>query len=398
VTCVSIAKCDDYDRERVRAAVRECLGRLDGLSDLLRGKKVLLKPNLLSSTATPEKDIVNTHVEIIRAVAELLLGDFGCTVRIGDSCGRVAPGANQDAFENSGLIALAKEMPIELVDFNTAPSERVTNPQAEIMREFYVPRAVLETDVLFNLPKLKTHQLTYMTGGVKNMLGVIPGRGKKLVHLAAPKPEAMAVALVDIFQRVTPHIALMDAIDAMEGNGPNSGAKRRVGLLIASRDSVALDAVAAAAVGFNPGDIPTTVLAEKRGLGVGELGKIDVRGESLGAVRVPDFKKPMTYGRAWVAKLIPASLLRGAVHLVSSYRSVIDDDACVRCGQCIANCPVKRLQMRNKCVVATEGVCIACYCCEEVCDYDAIRIVRSPLVRAFAATRRLFRKRKVRQV
>ncbi len=394
MACVSISKCSDYDRGRLGAAVKECLGRLDDLGSLLRGKKVLLKPNLLSSTATPDKHVVNTHPEVVRAVAEFLMGEFGCTVSMGDSCGRVAPGANQDAFENSGLTALAKDLRIELVDFNSAPSEWVTNPSAELLHNFYVPRAVLEADVLFSLPKLKTHSLTYFTGGVKNMLGIIPGRGKKLVHLTAPKPEAMAAALMDIFQRVPPHVALMDAIDGMEGNGPNSGPKRHIGLLIASRDSIALDAVACAIIGFKPGDILTTTLAEKRGLGVGELDKIEVRGESLDAVRIAGFKKPVTYGKPWVMKLIPTALLRGAMHHMATYKSVVNNEACARCGQCIANCPVGRLEMRNECVVAKDGVCIACYCCEEVCDYEAIRIARTPLVRAVAAAARLFKRKR----
>jgi ferredoxin len=225
------------------------------------------------------------------------------------------------------------------------------------------------------------------------MLGVIPGRGKKLVHLAAPKPEAMAHALLDIYGRVKPHAVLMDAVVGMEGNGPNSGHPRQTGLLLASRDGVALDAVAEAIMGFAPGEVQTTAFAHERGLGVGRLDDIDVRGESLENVRIADFAKPVTYKKSWFFAMIPGPLARWTMRQYSRYESVVDRDRCTRCGQCVANCPVSRLRMEDRCVVADGKVCIACYCCEEVCDYDAIHIRRSPLARAAGRIRRALRSR-----
>jgi uncharacterized protein (DUF362 family)/NAD-dependent dihydropyrimidine dehydrogenase PreA subunit len=388
MSIVSIVRCPDYDRERVRSAVEKSLDMLDGLDALLRGKTVLLKPNLLSDTATPD-GVVNTHPEIVRAVAERLMRDFGCRVLIGDSYGGVSLGANRRALQNSGMAAVADELRAEIVDFNAVRSERLTNPTYQILREFYVPRAVLEADVIFNLPKFKTHQLTYFTGAVKNMLGVIPGRGKQLVHLAAPKPEAMAAALVEIYQRVRPHVTLLDAVLGMEGNGPNTGGRRAVGLLLASRDGIALDAAAESIMGFKPGDVLTTVLGHERGLGIGRLDQIDIRGEALESVRIPDYKKPISYGKSWVLKLLPAAPARWYLRHRASYESVVNHGRCVQCGRCIANCPARRLRIEGGRVVSDGSACIACYCCEEVCDCEAIHVVRSPLARAASAARRL---------
>ena len=105
-------------------------------------------------------------------------------------------------------------------------------------------------DFIVSVPKLKTHGLTQYTGAIKNMMGTIPGNGKKNVHLIAPKADGFAKALVDIFQMSPPHLIVMDAIVGMGGNGPNAGQPRKVGLILASRDSVAMDAVASSIIGF----------------------------------------------------------------------------------------------------------------------------------------------------
>jgi uncharacterized protein (DUF362 family)/Pyruvate/2-oxoacid:ferredoxin oxidoreductase delta subunit len=398
MSTVAIMPCADYRRDNVRAAVGKCLDACDGLEALLADKRVLLKPNLLSSTARPEH-AVNTHPEVVRAVAEILISDFRCKVLIGDSCGTVAPGATARALENSGIASLASELGIESVNFDTCGAERVTSPGATIMREFYVARPALEADVIFNLPKFKTHHLVLLTGAIKNMLGAIPGRGKKLVHLAAPKPDAMAAALTDIYEIIRPRITLTDAVTGMEGTGPNGGKLRHVGLLLASTDGVALDAVAGDIMSYRPGDVLTTQFAHQRRIGTGALDAISVLGEPLERARIADFKKPVSYGKSWLFRLIPDRAARWAMQQFSACTSVIAHARCVRCKECIVNCPVGRLKLEHGRVAATSIPCIACYCCEEVCDYDAIHIVRSPMLQAAVIARDLmpWRRRRSRK-
>ena len=102
----------------------------------------------------------------------------------------------------------------------------------------------------------------------------MPGKGKKDIHLLAPKPEKMAEALLDIHSLVRPRLAVMDAIVAMEGNGPAAGRPRGVGLVIAGADAVSLDAVAAEIIGFDRGEVDTTRLGHERGLGIGRIEEI----------------------------------------------------------------------------------------------------------------------------
>ena len=386
-TRVSVTRCGDYDSARVGHAVHEALERLGGLSDLLApGRTVLLKPNLLSSTIGPERP-VNTHPAVLRAVAEYV-GERGCRVQIGDSCGRVGAGATEDALEVSGVRRLADATGAEVVNFDRRSVEGIEDPGTDVLPRFDLCRAALDADLVFDLPKLKTHGLTYLTGAVKNMFGCVPGKGKKIVHLHAPKPAALAEAVVEVFARVRPRLTLMDGIVAMEGRGPNSGDPREVGVLLAGRDAVAVDAVAAAVCGFEAADVLTTRLAAQRGLGVEDLTQIEVVGEAISDVRVPDFRRPFGRGRPLAFALLPDTLLRWIMHLPASTHCRIDADKCVLCGQCVANCPPGALSVRKGEVVCDPRKCIACYCCEEVCDYDAARVVES---RALALARRAVR-------
>lgn len=372
---VSIVRCADYDRARVREAVREALRLLPEAEAVLplRGR-VLLKPNLISSNDPPER-AVNTHPEFIRAVAEFFI-ERGCKVFIGDSCGSLASGSTGRAIQVTGLREVASETGAELLDFDRLPARTARVPEARVLHAIQMPAVLATMDLIVTLPKFKTHGLTLMTGAVKNQLGVIPGKGKKDAHVAAPKPDLMAEALVDVHSAVRPRLAFMDAILGMEGNGPTAGDPRAVGLVLASADCVALDAVAAEIMGYAPGDIETTTAAAARGLGVGDLKDIRVAGCPLEAVRLKDFRKPPMNVRSAVHSLIPAAVLGWMYEQAGSTCADVLDDRCVICGECIANCPAAALREEQGRVRADPVRCISCYCCAEVCRRRAIRMRR----------------------
>jgi len=255
MSLVSIVRCESYDLAVVREAVRACLRALPEVKALLRtGRRVLLKPNLLSASAVVER-AVNTHPAVIRAAAEVCRRDYGCDVAIGDSCGSLAPGSTQRALESTGVPEICDALGATPLDFDRCASTTLDVRQGQVLKRLTVARPALEADVLFSLPKFKTHNLTLLTGGVKNMMGAVPGKGKKDMHVIAPKPALFARALVDLYGVVRPHLSLMDAVVGMEGNGPNAGTPRRVGLLMAATDAVALDAVAAAIMGCGQGEV-----------------------------------------------------------------------------------------------------------------------------------------------
>jgi uncharacterized protein (DUF362 family)/Pyruvate/2-oxoacid:ferredoxin oxidoreductase delta subunit len=375
---VSVVRCADYDPARVRRAVEEALSLLPGLPRVSRDglKRVLLKPNLLSSRDPPER-AVNTHPEFVRAVGGFFVAR-GWRVLIGDSCGSMEPGSTSQAIRTTGLDRVAREIGAEIVDFDRAPSIEAPIPQGRVLCAVKTPQLLGEVDLFVTLPKLKTHGLTLYTGAVKNQLGLVPGNGKKEIHLLAPKPERMAEALLDIHSLVRPRLAVMDGIVAMEGNGPAAGQPRAVGLVIASADAVSLDAVAAEIIGYERGEVDTTRLGHERGLGIGRIEQIEVSGVPLGEAAVPDFKKPPRKVISGLFKLMPDSLLRWVIDNAGAAYAQVIDDRCVLCGECVANCPAKAFKEVGGRIRADRRLCIGCYCCSEVCRQRAISM-RRPL-------------------
>jgi uncharacterized protein (DUF362 family)/Pyruvate/2-oxoacid:ferredoxin oxidoreductase delta subunit len=387
---VSLVRCADYDPARVRRAVAEALSLLAGLPDLAGGgKRVLLKPNLLSSNDPPER-AVNTHPEFVRAVAEFFIAR-GWRVLIGDSCGSLSPGSTAQAIRTTGLDRVAQATGAEIVDFDRAPSIQAPIPDGRVLRTVKVPKLIREVDLFVTLPKLKTHGLTLCTGAVKNQLGLVPGKGKKDIHLLAPKPEMMAEALLDIHSLVRPRLAVMDAIVAMEGNGPAAGRPRAVGLVIAGADALSLDAVAAEIMGYDRGEVDTTRLGHERGLGIGRIEEIDVAGVPLNEAVVPDFKKPPRKVGSRLFKLMPNFLLRWMFDSVGAAYAEVMDDRCVLCGECVANCPAKAFKKVGGRMRADRRLCISCYCCSEVCEQRAITMRRPFAGRALRALVKLAR-------
>jgi uncharacterized protein (DUF362 family)/NAD-dependent dihydropyrimidine dehydrogenase PreA subunit len=378
VKTVAVVRCTAYERKRLRDSVEGIFDLApEAAAKLSRGAAVLLKPNLLSSTDPPER-AVNTHPEFVRAVAEFCR-DRGCVVRIGDSCGSLAPGSTRSAIEISGLDKVAQETGAELVNFDTAPSVEVPIPNGRILRRVRISKPALDAAVLITLPKMKTHGLTLLTGAVKNQLGVVPGAGKKDIHCAAPKPASMSQALVDIYSVLRPHVALMDGIVAMEGNGPAAGEPRNVGLVLGSDDGVALDAVVARIMGYPDDVVMTTRLANAQGLGNGDRSAIRTVGLPLAEAAVPDFKRPPHRLQGVLFKFIPDFLASWVFGQLGSAHPVILEDRCALCGECVLNCPVHALRIEHRRLITRPAECISCYCCSEVCRQRAIRM-RRPLV------------------
>lgn len=382
MSIVSIAKCDDYTLEKVYHAIHRSLSLLNGTEMLVRpGKKVLLKLNLLSSSQTPER-AVNTHPAVVRALVDIFQKDFGCEVYIGDSSGSVKNSSTFNAFRVTRINEIAENTGTKIVNFDKDKYIDVYNKDYEILDKFRIARTLREVDFIVSVPKLKTHGLTQYTGAIKNMLGSIPGNGKKNVHLIAPKPTVFAKALVDIYQMAPPHLIIMDAIVGMEGNGPNAGNPKKVGLIISSRDSVALDTVASNIIGFEPMAVPTIRFAHQRGLGIGELRNITVAGESIQNVAVHDFKKPSSGAQDFAGKYLPNFLLAMMFDNTCSTFSTVNHSNCTRCYECVRNCPAGAMSKDTGKVEVDKKKCIGCFCCDEVCDFHAIEMKRSLVGRA----------------
>jgi len=362
---VSIVKCSTYKTKEVELAVKKAVDLLGGVEKFIKPEsKVLIKPNLLS--ARPPEEGVDTHPEVIRAVARLIK-PITPRILVGDSPGGWELKEVDKVYEKSGVKKVCEEENLELVKFDKA-----TDTEG-----FPIASVVKEVDSIVSLPKLKTHSVTTLTGAVKNMFGAVVGLAKAQCHLKAPMPDELSRVLVKIFGFTKPTLSIMDGIVGMEGEGPAAGPLRDIGLVLASGDAVALDSILAKIVCLNPSKIPTNLEASKKGEGISDLSKIDTFGEKPEDVRIKNFKLPKS---AFVYNL-PKPLFRLGLKKIKFYPNV-NKGKCQRCELCFKICPkkaIKKLQSGDFEVNIKE--CIYCFCCYEVCPHKAITLKKSLMAR-----------------
>jgi uncharacterized protein (DUF362 family)/Pyruvate/2-oxoacid:ferredoxin oxidoreductase delta subunit len=365
---VAIARCIGYDRLSVQEALGRCLGLLGGITGFIKpSSRVLVKPNILMASE-PESGI-DTHPEVVRAVIKALK-EIGCRVIVGDGpsvwgdqIGNIA-----EVYRRSGMKKVCAEEDVELVEFD----------KKKFRGEFPMTVWLDQADFLVNVPKFKTHELTLLTGAIKNLYGLVWGTFKTELHKNYFKPENFAKVVVDIFQQAPPAFTVVDGITAMEGDGPASGGKlRELNLLLAGKDCVAIDSVMAAIMGIPPESVLTTRVAAERNLGEADINRIEILGEGLQKAVGRPFKLP----RSSLVKKIPQPLIDLAKNLIKYYPYVRHKN-CIKCSACIDACPKQVVRWdRNKRIAFDYSGCIACFCCEEACPASAIKVKTSLFAR-----------------
>jgi uncharacterized protein (DUF362 family) len=227
---------------------------------------VVVKPNLC--TAVREKcQMANTDPALVEAVCRILRTRTKRVVLV------EADGLRQtawEAFAASSYSRFTKELDLEFVNLSESPTVTTRlSPAGNIE----LPEILLRADAFVTLPVLKTHALTYFTGALKNQWGCLPQYDRILLHKYL---DPMLVFLHSILQ---PRMALMDGIIGMEGRGPTNGTPRRLDVVLASQDSVALDVTAMRLVGLEPGQARHVVLTAEADLGQNQPAYIQVDGD-----------------------------------------------------------------------------------------------------------------------
>jgi uncharacterized protein (DUF362 family) len=247
----------------------------------LRGKKVLLKPNLVGPDPL---GVTNTHPAVIAASRESVLRLGAAQVLIGEG-----PALDRDTeaiLESIGLRHYAGPLAGVFVDLNVDDVEKVLlKTTASRLKELYLPKTVLGADFVISMPKLKTHHWAGVTLSLKNMFGIVPGScygwPKNVLHWAG-----IDSAILDINAAVRPDFAIVDGIVGMEGNGPIQGEPKNSGVLILGDDPVAVDATCCRVMGLLPEKVRYLTQA---GILLGHIqpDKIQQLGESIASVRTP---------------------------------------------------------------------------------------------------------------
>jgi uncharacterized protein (DUF362 family)/NAD-dependent dihydropyrimidine dehydrogenase PreA subunit len=326
----------------------------------LRGKKVLIKPNVLR--VSEAKEGIVTNPAVLRAVVEKVETMGPASIVVGDNPGLFNYGANEESFIKTGLMEASKG---HYQNIGNDSKGIPFNP--EFMPSVSVSQAILDADIVISLPKFKTHGLTVISGAIKNSYGILPGAQKAKLHKAAGSPERFHELIVDVFRLRIPDLFIMDGVVGMEGNGPASLDLRDIGVILASDNAVAMDSVVATMMGCEPGRLRFLQKAKEAGLGDYALLTIEVIGNLK---RVPDFKLPPLGGEANIDNPVIQSL----IHNRTLLRPHANPEWCTGCGACVEQCPVQALSLCDNLPQVDTDKCIVCFCCQEVCPEKAMTL------------------------
>ena len=246
----------DYD-----ASITKALDLIGAADRLPASGLVIIKPNLTNADPPP----VTTHVGAAEAVYSYCTERCEAEIAIGEGTGT---GRTQQTFEANGYAELAGRRGIRLIDFNESPAVRLTRDDAVQLKEFYLPEVAREAFII-SLPVLKDHSFTGTTISMKNMFGLAPAPyyegswNKSKLHSPSTDKSVFDVCL---YKR--PDLCVVDASVALTGMHL-SGKRKKLGLILASFDPVAVDAVGSRLLGHDPAKLEYLALAN------GVLGDMD---------------------------------------------------------------------------------------------------------------------------
>ncbi len=278
-----IGKIKDYQSD-IASVIVAGLSELKIRSDQIKGKSILLKPNLIESSAGQIH--ITTDPLVIRGAVETFLKLGAGRVIVGE-----APGHSRDTMrvmEEVGLMDILSEDHIPFVDLNYDDTYSLPNAgKYSPLKKFSLPVTLRDVDWIVSMPKMKTHHWVGITVAMKNLFGVLPGSiygwPKNILHLSG-----IENCILDINATVKPHFAIVDGIVGMEGDGPILGTPRFVGVMVMGRNLPAVDATCVRIMGYDPQRV-SYLRAASRALGPIHESKVLQRGETISSV-VTKFK------------------------------------------------------------------------------------------------------------
>lgn len=366
---VALAKCGEYDFEKVYAALKE-LTRLAPPPDP-RGKTVLIKPNILYPRK-PE-DCVCTNPAVVGALVKIFVELGAKKVLAGES---PAVANSTSAARASGILEQVEKNGGEWVDFHD--KVQVECPGAKRARSFDFAKQILDTDILVSAAKLKSHQLMKYTGAMKNLFGLMIGLEKAQCHYRFSSQREFGEFLTDLNLAAKAQYAVMDAIVGMDGpGGPGSGDPIELGFMAASDNILALDWVCSSLVGYKPQTVENLRDALERKVWLDSAEQIKILGASFDECANKNFRI-VKDGSADFSAMLPG-WLDGLAKFVFTRTPRFRQSKCIKCGRCAQICPAHIVEMSGKdgkAVLTDWKKCLHCFCCHEICPQKAISLRR----------------------
>jgi uncharacterized protein (DUF362 family)/Pyruvate/2-oxoacid:ferredoxin oxidoreductase delta subunit len=378
-TIISSIYCDTYEQTAVDKAVFKAINSLGVLDKIKPGSKILIKPNLLSDHRPDEA--ITTHPAIIKSIVQIVKSK-GAVPFIGDSPGNILKGI-ENVWEKTEMTSIAAEAGIRLVSFETSGVKEMPVKHPTV-KSISVAKTVFDFDAIINVPKLKTHTFMGLTCGVKNFYGCVPGIRKIEYHKMAPSPYDFGLLLGELYGILKDKIlfTVVDGIEGLEGNGPSTkGIKRKYNIVCAAADAVALDTYITQCIEKNYKK--NFFIKILKNYGDTDYEKFEFKGDGVANFNFEAVKLPITK----ILNMIPVSLARFAGNYIGRFlwiKPFIEEDKCVKCGQCLKSCPAKTIIKTDKGIIyINEENCISCFCCHELCGYKAIEIKESIIAKLF---------------
>ncbi len=363
-----------YEEEAVYQAICKSFQALEVEKDLHPRMRVVLKPNLVM--AKEPSSPVTTHPVVVRAVARWLLNHGISDITLAESSGGLYNAEYMmRIYHVCGMDTLPKAVKLNM-DFSSRTVHTDNKQGIKANHSFNIITPVAQADYIINLCKLKTHAMTGFSGGIKNLFGTIPGLEKPQMHYRWPNIEDFSRMLLELAKTVSPQITVIDAIDAMEGNGPTGGTSHPLNMILAARDFYTQDYFAAQLMGIRPEEIVMIRQAVEGGLA--RPSELKLVGDAVPKGLTP-FKQPDTKSLDFTTR-VPGFLKKPVLYLMhtmlKSYPR-LEADKCIGCGKCAESCPAHIITIRNKRAKFKKRGCIACFCCQEMCPMKAIAVKKS---------------------
>ena len=379
---LSVIDCDSYNINEVREALIKLMQPLGGISNFVKsGDTVLLKPNMLTCRA-PDS-CATTNPAIVEAVSQMCI-EIGAKVLIGDSP-PIVFGKTDKYWKITGFEEVAKRTGAKLLCFENDETRLIKIKTNGKLISVSIIKSLFDVDVVISLPKMKTHNLTRITGAVKNFYGLIPGLEKSKWHSIFPKSLEFGNFIADFTSKIPHHLNIMDAIDAMEGQGPAGGETIHPALLLASVHPVSIDLAFCKIANISPDTVSVLTRCKEINFGPKSLDEIEIYGELK---KLDSYNVPAT---AYFNK-IPDFAMKVFRQLIWSGPKLTGN--CIKCGRCVKVCPADAISISSGEATFCRTKCVSCFCCMEVCPQDAIEMRISPLLSIGKKVKKLIENKK----
>lgn len=367
---VGIYKCEKYDVDLIYKILSENIPKYIDINKVFKsGNKILIKPNLIG-IKKPELNIT-THPAVIEAIVKYLK-NFDVKIGLGDNPG--APLTNfKELFYYTGMTDIMKRYNVKEELFQVYPSTYFEFQNKKI----YITGIYKEYDYIINVPKFKTHTITIITCAVKNLFGFIPGMYKLSFHSFFRNSYTFSEALVHLTEILNPKIALniVDAIEAMEGEGPSGGQTKKMNAIGVGNLVYDIDAVMANLINLKSEVIPFLHYAIKKRIFI----ETEINLISNEVEKIYDFVLPK---RSILEKNLPSWIYKIGL-LFLKIKPILKKENCISCFMCEKSCPTNCIIKSNNYPQFNYSKCIQCFCCAEMCPSKAILKKESLVIKIY---------------